>query len=86
MINIDYFSKKYDIVIGFKSKQDRITISDQDKKHIRIMAILQIAKSGQIKEIMDREFDEKFIYDNKEQMAYYCVKFKRKEGRKYADC
>ena len=78
---------KYDITIGFKSKHQHEFITDQDKKHIRIMSILQIAKNGQIDEIMNREFTEKFIYDKEDRMAYYCIRFcRRKEGKNYADC
>lgn len=86
MINIEEFRNKYEIVIGFKSKQDKNYIDDQDKKHIRIMSILQIAKNGNIEEIMNREFTEKFIYDKEDQTAYYCIKFKRKVVKKYANC
>ena len=86
MINIKEFTNKYEFVIGFKSKEQRKSITDQDKKHIRIMAILQIANNGSIGEILDSEFTEKFIYDEEDQMAYYCIKIKRKEGKKYADC
>lgn len=87
MINIEEFTNKYEFVIGFKSKEQRKSITDQDKKHIRIMAILQIAKNGSIEKIMDSEFTEKFIYDEEDQMAYYCIKLvRRKEGKKYADC
>ena len=86
MINIKEFQNKYEFVIGFKPKQDKNFIDDQDKKHIRIMAILQIAKNGSIEEVLNREFTEKFIYDKENQMAYYCIKFKRKVVKKYADC
>lgn len=87
MININEYSEKYDFVIGFKSKEKRNIMTDQDKKHIRIMAILQIAKNGSIEQIMNSEFTEKFIYDKEDQMAYYCIKLiRRKEGKKYADC
>ena len=86
MINIEEFQNKYEIVIGFKSKQDKKFIDDQDKKHIRIMSILHIAKNGNIEKIMNSEFTEKFIYDKEDQTVYYCIKIKRKVVKKYADC
>ena len=75
----------------FKRKEtERIEfLSDQDKKHMRIIAILKMAKEGVIENIMNNEFTEKFTFDKEEQTAIYEIRIKkRKEGKNevYADC
>ena len=86
MINIEDLHKKYEFIIGFHSKRSVKAMTEQDKRHIRILGILQLSRDNQIKNILDKEFVEKFIFDEENQVAYYCIKFIRKEGKKYADC
>lgn len=78
----------YDLIIGFKAKRIKDKITNQDKKHIRIMAILKMAKEGIIEKLMSVKFNESFVFDEEEQVAYYRIKFikERKDQTKYADC
>jgi len=80
----------YDLVIEFKAKQEIKEITKQDKNHLRIMAILRIAKSDNetINRMINHAFTEDFKFDQKNNTAYYCVKFikERKVKKKYADC
>ena len=86
MINLEKLHSKYEFIIGFKAKHIVKFMSDQDKKHIRILATMQLIRDKQIEHILNNEFSEKFIFDDEKQTAYYCIKFIRKEGQKYADC
>ena len=88
MIDLLKLNEEYDIVIGAKNKTDnKVKLDEQDKLHIRVIAILNIAKAGQIDLLLNRKFKEKFIYDEEDQMAYYCVKLiKERKVKKYADC
>lgn len=89
MIDLRKLNEEYEIVIRYKAKdgKNKDSLDEQDKKHIRIMAILQLGHDQQIDYVLSRDFKEKFIFDKKTQMAYYCIKIlRRKEGKKYADC
>ena len=87
MIDTKTLSDNYDYVIGCKKKDGDNFMSEQDKKHIRILAILQLARDQQIDYVLHHKFNEKFVYDTDNQMGYYCIKIiKGKEGKKYADC
>ena len=73
----------------FKRKPDDNieAISDQDKKHMRVIAILQMAKEGTIPLIMNSEFTEKFYFDKEHQTAIYEIRIKKERKKdKYADC
>lgn len=76
------------IVVGFKRKPDRRTekITEQDRKHVRIMAILEIANNGLIEKMINEDFVEDFEFDKEKQVVYYKVRFiKERESVKYAD-
>lgn len=66
-----------DIIVGFKRKPDRHAerLTEQDKKHIRIMAILEIARNGVIQKMIDEAFVEEFEFDVEKQVVYYKVRF-----------
>lgn len=85
----DYEKKiqlKYDYFVGVNAKdKDKVTLTEQDKNHIRIIAILELAKQGQIDFILNHNFTECFKYDKKEKRAYYCINMIRKEKETYAD-
>lgn len=80
----------YDFVIEFKAKQEIKEFTTQDKNHLRIMAIINIAKNNDevINRMINHAFTEHFKFDQKNNTAYYCVKFikERKVKKKYADC
>ena len=71
-----------DIIVGFKRKPDKRAerLTEQDKKHIRIMAILEIAKGGIIKKLIDEAFVEEFEFDVEKQVVYYKVRFIKERG------
>lgn len=76
-----------DYVVVFKYKRDRIEkLTEQDKKHIRIMAILRIAKDGCISTIMNHAFTERFSFDNDKQICIYAIKLIKERKKHYADC
>ena len=89
MIDLLNLNETYDFIVGFnhKGEENKTQITNQDKLHVRILGILQIAKSGNIEVVLNRNFTEKFIFDDEKQVIYYCIKLqRRKEGKKYADC
>lgn len=75
---------KYDHVFKFKAKKHKNAITEQDKNHVRIIAICKLHADGNIKELLTKEFTEKFIFDVEDQTIYYLIKYKRK-GIQYAD-
>ena len=66
-----------DIIVGFKRKPDKYAerLTEQDKKHIRIMAILEIARNEVIQKMIDEAFVEEFEFDVEKQVVYYKVRF-----------
>lgn len=79
---------KYDYILGFKRKEPTDKLTEQDKKHLRIFAVIKLLKEGQLDYVVRHDFIEKIEFDKNEQMAYYKIKIirnKRKET-KYADC
>ena len=73
-----------DIIVGFKRKPNMKTdkLTAQDKKHVRIMAILEIANNGLIQKMIDEAFVEEFEFDVEKQVVYYKVRFiKEKENK-----
>ena len=71
-----------DIIVGFKRNPDKRAerLTEQDKKHIRIMAILEIAKGGIIRKLIDEAFVEEFEFDVEKQTVYYKVRFIKERG------
>ena len=65
------------IIVGFKRKPDKRAerLTEQDKKHVRIMAILEIARGGIIQKLIDEAFVEEFEFDVEKQVVYYKVRF-----------
>ena len=84
-MNIKELSK-YDYVLEFKAMKGQNVMTDQDKKHIRIVATLQLAKEHKIEFILNHQFTESFLFDKETKIAYYCLRI-RKERKvvKYAD-
>lgn len=75
------------LVFSFKCKFDEHEVTDHDKKHCRIIAILQLAKDREMLDyVMSHKFNESFKYDKETQILNYTIKF-IKERRKYrGDC
>ena len=74
--------KKYDFVLAFKKKINDKNFTKQDENHIRIVSILQLTRDKQIEYLLNNEFTEKFIYDDENKTAYYCVKLKERKDQK----
>ena len=88
MALIDELGKKYDFVIGFKLRNEieKKELDEQDRKHLRILGIAKINDRQCLPVLINNHITERFFYDQKEKVGYYCVKIiQRKEGRKYAD-
>lgn len=61
--------------------QSRIEkLSDQDKKHLRIFAIMQMMKSGDLLIIINNAFKEKFTFNKETQTAYYEIEIIDQKG------
>ena len=75
----------YDFVLVFVPKSEMLTLTDQDKKHIRIMAILRLAKDGQIDKILNVNFTESFSIDTEHKVVLYKIKIIRERKKHYAD-
>ena len=70
----DYF------VFVFKRKTQEKVFTDQDKKHVRFMAVYQLIKDDNFAEVMRHEFTEKFKYDADKNEVTYLIILKRKRG------
>ena len=57
-------------------------LSEQDKKHMRIIAVLKMAQNGEVDAIINHAFSEKFHFDKESQTAIYEIKL-IKERKKY---
>lgn len=76
----------YDFIFTFKAKGETNYITDQDKRHFRIIATLALAKNGQIERLIDNKFVEKFSYDNEKKIATYAIRIiKERKVVKYAE-
>ena len=74
---------KDDIVHVFNCKEKDHIFNEQDKFHIRAMAILQLAHNKELFEyVMSHEVKERFQYDKEKNVVYYRIRF-IKERRKY---
>ena len=71
----------------FKPKKPIDQLTDQDKKHTRIIAILNLAHDQEtINYILNHKFKESFKFNKETGELIYEIKF-IKEGRKYrGDC
>ena len=72
----------------FKPKNGQVIkyLSDQDKKHIRIISIIKMAQSGDINAIINHAFTEKFKFDEKSQTVIYEIKLIEERNKTiYAD-
>lgn len=88
MLLSEELNKKFDFVVGFKLQDgiEKKELDEQDRKHLRILGIMQISKKQLISVLINNHITERFFYDQKEKVGFYCVKIiKRKEVRKYAD-
>lgn len=80
---------KYDYILGFKRRVPTDKLTAQDKRHIRMFAVIKLLNEGQLDYVLRHDFIEKIEFDKDEQMAYYKIKIirkKRKEKTIYADC
>ena len=79
--------RTFTLVFHRKQKNSGYTITEQDKKHIRMIATLKFARDGVIQEILDHEFTETFKYIKERDEVVYTVKLKKEGGHKeYANC
>lgn len=88
MALINELNKKFDFVIGFKLREEieKKELDEQDRKHLRILGIAKINERQCLPVLINNRFTERFFYDQKEKVGFYCVKIiQRKEVRKYAD-
>lgn len=74
-----------DYLFTFKAKQDTTYISEQDKKHFRIIATLVIAKKGEIDRLLNSQFAETFKFDNETKIATYGIRILKERKVKYAE-
>lgn len=76
-----------DFVYSAKCKVKKEKIDEQDKRHIRLMAISSVVKTRP--ELFDwfisKNFTEHFYYDKEESIAYYMIEVERKVGKKRGD-
>ena len=75
---------KYDYVFEFKPKTQKIYLSDQDKKHMRIIAMLKLIAQKEIERLLKTCFTESFKFEKETQTAYYLIRIS-KRGLQYAD-
>ena len=75
----------YDYIFTFKAKTATTYITDQDKKHFRIIATLALAKNGQIERLLDSKFVEKFTFDKQKKVATYAIRILKERKVKYAE-
>ena len=72
----------------FKRKEEEKInyLSDQDKKHMRIIAIVQMLNEGTLDSIINHAFTEKFVFVKESQTAIYEIKLiKERKKTIYAD-
>lgn len=80
-------NKPNTFVFVFQRKKDRINhLTDQDKKHMRIFAVLEMIKQKTLDVVINTEFDEKFKFNEEEQTAIYIITLKKVRKKNYADC
>ena len=83
-------SNEYDYayVLQLKEGVKKDFIDADDKKHIRLIATLEIARIKPLFEkLLNSCYSEKFIFDKEKRQAIYLIKIhRRKEKIKYAHC
>lgn len=79
-------NEAYCFIYEFK-KEGEMTCDDQDRKHLRILSILQLAHNREALEyILNHKFSESFKVDKDRRLVYYKIRI-IKERRKYrGDC
>ena len=84
--NLKPKDEAYVFAYEFK-KEGEMTCDDQDRKHIRILSILQLAHNREALEyVLSHKFSESFKIDKDRRMVYYKIRI-IKERRKYrGDC
>ena len=77
-----------EIKLVFKNKLGNATLTDQDKKHIRIIAIIELAHDRDLMNyILNHSFKESFKLDEKKQEVIYTIKFIKERSKNYrGDC
>lgn len=76
-------------VFAYEFKKDgEMTFDDQDRKHIRMLSILQLAHNREAVEyILRHKFSESFKVDKDRKMAYYKIRIIKERRKKYrGDC
>lgn len=78
---------KGSLILLFEDKKHKGSIDEHDKKHIRILATLQLAHDKEILDyIMSHKFNEKFKYDKDKEVVIYEIRFvKERKVKEYAD-
>lgn len=92
MIKIDEILKRNgmkenSLIFAFEDKKHKGKIDEHDKKHIRILAVLQIARDEKIlTDVLAHKFKEEFKYDEENNMAIYKIIFiKERRKKPYAN-
>ena len=77
-----------EIKLVFKNKVGNFELNDQDKKHIRIIAIIELAHDRELMNyILNHSFKESFKLDQEKQEVIYTIKFYKERRTTYrGDC
>lgn len=78
---------KGSIILMFEDKKHKGSFDEHDKKHIRILATLQLAHDKEVLEyVLNHKFNERFKYDKDREVVSYEIRFvKERKVKKYAD-
>ena len=75
------------ITFCFKQKKPIEKLTDQDKKHTRIIAILNLAHDQEtINYILNHSFTESFKYDKEKGELIYEIRFIKERSKYRGDC
>ena len=79
---------KDEIVVAFKPKHEYHKFDDNDRIHIRIMAIIELAHNRELMEyILNHRIKEIIKYNPVDDMVYYKIRFIKERRTKYrGDC
>ena len=79
---------QFSLAFRRKSVNSGYRITEQDKRHIRMIATLNFAKDRSvIQTILDREFTEKFEYIKEREEVIYTITLKKGgKHKEYANC
>ena len=77
-----------EIRIVFKNKVGVVELTEQDRRHIRIMAHIELAHDRELMTyILNHAFTESIKLDNKTGEVIYSLKFQKERRTKYrGDC